>query len=711
MKRLVLTPLLLQMALISAQITPTQTASGYGPVTAQNLTEGNRQNEKDALEILNKVLENYASNSPESLASYSYANYEKFTIDGNTDTATSPEFQKILANSKLMLWERSIKTDYQKGRGMKKTVLLDSLAGSAAVVPESLTLGDNREGMPFLLKKENRPLYNFYLANDNLSDAGGSLKVFFKKKNNEDGKPDGFIEIDPQSFAVKSIETYGRDRRNFTRKTWQQYGGRWFLTDMKIHRQLARLEQSRMAKMNEKVPREADLFLDGTVQYSDIQVNPDLSGENFSGYYYQRSNSINYNPEELRPQPLTEREAQTSAFLKPMLERFKIDNKLEGLAALWRLNLRTGVVDWDLIKTLAYNQVEHLRLGLGARLNERFSPYVSPGAYAGYGLYDKKWKYGADVLINFTPKERVNTLRLAYHDDTFSAGRFNDNLWDGFMKLMNNGVDLNNNKIVYQKGGLVSFESDFARNVTGRLTAARNEEELATPYDYKGLGNSFVNTSAGLSLKFSPNSEYVMTPRGRFVVEKGYPEFFLDVEQGFKALGGDFNYTKASLLYTQVFKNPLGETGIRAWGGVILGDAPIWHHYSMNGLSAGGDGMNFNFLSYLGFATMRGGYFYADKFFGTFIQHTLPWHFKSFGQQTSSIALLHRGEIGNLKNLQDHKGEFGTIDHYYQEVGLQWNNFLSSWFNLAVFYKVGYYSAPEWKNNLGIQLKFRIFGF
>lgn len=569
MKRLVLTPLLLQMVLISGQITPTRTNAGSGQILVQNFAEGSRQDEKEALAILNKVLENYDANSPESLASYTYTNYEKFTIDADAGTIANPELQKILSNSKLMLWERSVKTDYEKGRGVKKTVLLDSLAGSNAVVPENLTLGNNREGMPAVLKKENRPLYDFYLASNNSSDASGSIKIFFKQKNNKDGKPDGVIEVDSQTFAVKSLETFGQDRRNFTRKNWEEKGGKWFLTEMTIHRQLSRLEQSKLVSFAGKVPKEGEVFLDGTVQYSDITINPDLSGENFSGYYYQRSANINANAAELRPQPLDEREMQTAPLLTPLFQKFHLDNKLEGLAALWRLNFRTGMVDWDLIKTVSYNQVEHLRLGLGARLNERFSPYVSPGAYAGYGLYDQKWKYGADVLINFTPKDRVNTLRLAYQDDTFSAGRFNDNLWDGFMKLMNNGVDLNNNKIVYQKGGLISFESDFARGVTGRLTAARNEEEMATPYDYKGLGKSFVNTTAGLSLKFSPNSRYVMTPRGRFVVEKGYPEIFLNVEQGFKGLGGDFNYTKASLLYSQIFKNPLGETGIRAWGGVV----------------------------------------------------------------------------------------------------------------------------------------------
>ncbi|STD03753.1 Uncharacterised protein [Chryseobacterium carnipullorum] len=50
-------------------------------------------------------------------------------------------------------------------------------------------------------------------------------------------------------------------------------------------------------------------------------------------------------------------------------------------------------------------------------------------------------------------------------------------------------------------------------------------------------------------------------------------------------------------------------------------------------------------------------------------------------------------------------------DHLYQEVGLEWNNFLSTYFNLGLFYRVGYYTTPNFKQNFAIQFKLKVLEF
>jgi hypothetical protein len=57
--------------------------------------------------------------------------------------------------------------------------------------------------------------------------------------------------------------------------------------------------------------------------------------------------------------------------------------------------------------------------------------------------------------------------------------------------------------------------------------------------------------------------------------------------------------------------------------------------------------------------------------------------------------ILYCGTIGDMKHPEYHQFKFKKLDHLYQEVGLEWNNFLSSYFNLGLFYRVGYYATPH----------------
>ncbi|WP_336732974.1 hypothetical protein [Chryseobacterium sp. VD8] len=58
-----------------------------------------------------------------------------------------------------------------------------------------------------------------------------------------------------------------------------------------------------------------------------------------------------------------------------------------------------------------------------------------------------------------------------------------------------------------------------------------------------------------------------------------------------------------------------------------------------------------------------------------------------------------------------HQFRFRPLNHLYQEVGLEWNNFLSTYFNLGLFYRVGYYTTPNFKQNFAIQFKLKILDF
>ena len=209
---------------------------------------------------------------------------------------------------------------------------------------------------------------------------------------------------------------------------------------------------------------------------------------------------------------------------------------------------------------------------------------------------------------------------------------------------------------------------------------------------------------------YAPFSKNIMTPSGKYTTEKKFPDLFINAEQAFESFGGDFSYTKVDVLLNHQFTTKWGKTGIRLYGGKVFGDAPIWHNFTMNGLG-GSSNLNFNLASYLGFATMKGGKYFNDEFAGQYFSHGIPLYFRTFGKDTSSFNVLYRSIIGNMKSPQNHQFDYEKLDHLYQEVGLEWDNFLSSRFNLGFFYRVGHYNTPNFSDNFAIQLKLKLLGF
>ncbi|MGL6037877.1 MAG: hypothetical protein ACRC0E_03170, partial [Soonwooa sp.] len=282
------------------------------------------------------------------------------------------------------------------------------------------------------------------------------------------------------------------------------------------------------------------------------------------------------------------------------------------------------------------------------------------------------------------------------------------------MQFMNSGVDLQNDKFYRFQGGKISYEVDLNNALTMRLSAKRQNEEAKFDYFYNNDSRLFKNFSTMLTLKYSPNSQNIMTPSGKLTYDQKFPEVHFNFEQAMKTLGGEFNYSRVDVLLTHQFGTKLGRTGVRLYGGLMTGNAPIWHHFQMGGLdSSNNDSFfsHFNLTTYLGFATMEAGKYFNDKFIGYYFTHRIPWYFKSFGRNTSSFDLVYKGNIGDMKNMGQHQFNYNKLDHLYQEVGLEYNNFLSTGFNLGLFYRVGHYSTNKFSENFAIQLKLKLLGF
>lgn len=697
-----------------------------------------------ALEILKKVNKYFKDNSPQTLDSYTYKSYEKVSLDIDEDSISqfNQFFQdtnffkkkrakdslnnisarKIFSKSKLFLWERAQEFLYSKKYGEKINILDNRISGLKQPIYEMIALQQsNRDKIPNQIKQENRGLYRFFLTDTIELDGRKNFVIRFRevnyKKPDKKRKFNGTIYIDTETYGIKKIENISKNKNDgIITSTWIFYKNKWFLAHEKVKLRMSRMAMKEDGKeKDEENPEKVEKRSFGTYafltsKYFDFQSPIEENSNDFKGYTFSVKNADGRSLDRYRTDPLTDREKNTYTTIDSLGKIYNIDNKAKILTGLINGQIRLGIVDFAVDEIVNYNLYEGFRVGLKAKLNENFNPYFSPDYYFAYGFKDDKWKYGIGLDMK-TTLEKNSFFRIEYYNDVTASGEFYRRLWNFKMRMMNYGNNLNNDRYYHFRGASLSYLNDITNGLTLVFAAKRNFEQAMFDYKFRNNGPAFENFYTLFTLKFSPNSTNIMTPQGKSIIDQKYPELYFNYEQSYRVLGGDFNYTRFDALFVHNFKTILGTTGVRLYGGLVLGEAPIWKNFTMNGLASPGRDINFNLTSYLGFATLEGGKYYNDKFIAYYFTHKLPVYLKSIGQNVSSFDFVLRGTIGDMKHPEYHDFRFRKLDRLYQEVGLEWNNFLSSYFNLGVFYRVGYYTTPNFKQNFAIQFKLKLLEF
>jgi len=720
-------------------------------------------NESDprALAIIDKVFKSFKDNSPNSLDSYSYKSYEKMSFDVDEDSIQDytrfynarqdslsrvanrklPKKEKeikdsiegeqmmgVARDSKLFLWERAMQFLYSKKYGEKTNILDNRISGLKNPVYEMLALRSNRDKIPREILPENRSLYRYFLTDSIEIDGRDNFVIRFRQVDYKvpvnRRKYNGYLYIDKETYAIKKIESNSKVKTDGTiTSVWIPINNKWFLKTENLKIKMGVSEFYTVEKKDNETAEEKKERLDKIKRfgnyaymksdYFDFQTPVDFKASQFNGYTMSVKNADGSLLNQYRTDSLTAREKLTYIKVDSLGKKYTLDRKVRVLTSLLRAKFTVGMVDISPLQT-RYNKYEGFRPGATFKLNEKFNKYISPDVYLAYGFKDRGFKYGAGVDVR-TTLERNSFFRFEYFKDVMASGRFSQNLWNAKMQINNNGMSIQNDKYYKFDGFKFGYEVDLSNSLTLNVSAKKQNEEAGYPYEFMGMSRKFENFSSLATIKFSPNNRNIMTPAGKYTFEQNFPEVFFNYEQGYKSLGGEFNYSRFDVLYTHQFRTSLGMTQTRAFGGYYLGKAPIWHMFEMGGLDGNSNTgilSNFSLTSYLGFATMTAGKYFNDKFAGYYITHRIPWYFKSFGKNTSSFDFIYRGVIGDMKHPEYHQIEnFSPLNHLYQEVGFEYNNFLSSRFNLGLFYRVGYYATSNFKDNFGVQLKLKLLEF
>ena len=706
-----------------------------------------------ALKILDEYNKRQKQNSPKSLDSYDFKSYSKFSIDIDNDTINifkdflakrkdslsmlepqklkqkqsdikdsliAEDFFTASQDSQMFLWEKATEYKYSNKYGEKTNIIDNRMSGFKNPIYEALALNvSNLDKIPRPLKPENRKLYNFYLSDTIDLDYRKTYVIKFKeitdKKKQNPRKYNGRIYIDAFSFALKQYETRNNKQNTSLTSVWKPVNDKWFLDreDIKIRMgdqsfntsKKDSLKKGETQKYNKK---RFGNYLIVKNRFFDFKINEAQKPSDFKGYSLEVKNTDGSLLSKYRTDSLTTRESQTYVKIDSFVQKHDFEKKISFFTNAIRGNLRYKIIDFDLTKFLGYNKYEGIRLGAGLKLNEKFSSTFSPDAYFGYGFKDHHWKYGFGLDTKLS-KKRTSIFRIDYLDDVFPAGRFTNNHWDMLMKISDINLDLYNGNFYSNKKLGISYLYDISNSLSMRVGINAEKQKALFDYQYKDWDNLFKNTSTFVSLKFSPNDKNVMTPAGKLTIEKSYPQIFVNYENGSKILDGNLSYNKLDALIIHQFRSKLGFTNIKLFGGISSGTAPIWKNFEIAGQTDANQNKwysNINAPTNLGFVTMPSGTFYTDKFVAFQIAQSLPFRFKTLGRRYSSISVEYQSAIGGFKNPEDHHFDFQVLDHYYQEAGFIWNNFLGRNFGVGFSYRLGYYQTPKFKDNFGIQIKF-----
>ena len=371
-----------------------------------------------------------------------------------------------------------------------------------------------------------------------------------------------------------------------------------------------------------------------------------------------------------------------------------------------------GFFDVDLKTLVKYNNYEGFRLGIGGLTNDKLFEKYKLGGYVAYGFKDKAIKYGlgASARIN---KEKKTWIKIFYADDIKEIGTF-DFLTDARVYSIFEPRLVNIIQFYKYRNWYANITSELTPKLLSEFRISQSNVDNIENYFFiydNNLYNTYKLSEASLSVRFSPKTNFFTNEDGTKEYFDGLPKISAQITQGFKGIAeSDFNYTKFGLKFDYYIKRTdLSSTNIILEGLLATGDVPLTHlfHSYPNQPNKPAWTGRFSVAGVQSFETMHFGEFYSDKMAMIQIKHSLR-RFKLTEKWKPELVFITRHAMGDMDNTNRHFGvPFNTLDHLYNESGLELNKILFG-FGLSFAYRYGYYNLPTFEDNMSFKFTFNL---
>ncbi len=685
-------------------------------------------------ELILKTLTNKDKNNPDFKGDYSYKTYSKLLIDYKADEETELLLRSILkyffkrmksfeGKHHLLLMESATKKNYHNYFSQNEKIEGNQISGvkdpsyfALNSQMQVYSIYNNYVSFAFNtflgpMHKGTLKRYQFEIV-DVVNRKKDSLYVikFIPKKGKIFDAIKGYLYINTKDYAIEGFEIQPDLDLVFDMKIVQQsklLDGKYFPTQTATKLKFESSKNSRIT-----------FSALGETFYSETKTENKFKKKDFSEFITKYDTNFQNKDSTFWK---SRRKIDFDSIDQNTLKFYDKLGKIRSLEKFFRLGERLyqgqipiNIFNIETNRILTFNIYENTRVGFGVNTNDRFSAKWKFGAFAGYGIDDKQYKYGGLIEHTFNTINQTK-LELNYKYDLEESGAMPSlsNLYQfsseplrkymvsyfDYAQKMSFGFQSRISKYFHLNSSLHYFDK------TPTFKYVFNNSELNSKYTF----NEFK-----IGVKYAFGEQLIQMQNQVFSLGSLYPCFYFQYTQGFKSfLLGEFDYQKIDLRIEHSFNIiGLGKTYWQLNAGYILGDIP----YSLLYV-AKASFRNFSPLIHNSFETMRYNEFVSDKFLSLHFSHYFGrikiWKNKIAPQ----IEWLHNLGFGSLSNPDSHK-EISTksFEKIYLETGLFINDVLR--INLSglylglgggIFYRYGEYAFPNQKDNIVGKMSFNFY--
>jgi len=632
----------------------------------------------------------------------------------------------------LFLTESYTERIFRYPKQTKETVLATKVSGIQSPVfamtssnfqpfgfyEDYLQLGDKAYVNPLI--NGSISMYKFRLKDTRLNGDDTTFIISFEPlKGKKFNGLKGMLYINSNGYALENVTAAAADEKGLImryrlQQKYENVNGQWF--PLQLNTTISQADVKTDSVM---------LYWDSRSYISNVKFNQPFKNADFSDV------KLDYDPKAgkrsaaewnaYRTDRLKEKEAatyQTYTMLPvSMLNALDKGNALIEILALQAIPY--GKIDIPFKYFISgVNQYETFRLGGGFQTNSLFSKTFSFGGFAGYGIKDKAFKYGGNILLKL--QERTATaLRFSYSRDLAEPGNTD--------YFVHNGSIFSNqslrNFFTSRMDSVQQYRVDFSTKPrpflqTDAWLLQEQRNPAAYSWQYKNTATnenfrSYKNTEVGIGLRYTNGEAFTKIGRAKIALSAPTTQLLLQVSKGLNNfLDGQLNYTKIALQFNHSFRlKKLGLTSLQLEAGQVFGDVPYAYLFNTK---ASNTGSAVSLFIPNTFQTVGLYEFVSDRTASIFVQH-------NFGNLLFKPANIHfRPEFilaqhisfGSLKHAAYQNGiSIKTPVKGLYESGLMINNiyrvnnqFFYLGFGAGVFYRYGPYSLPKTRDNIAFKI-------
>jgi len=711
--------------------------------------------ENPANKIISKAIQNKKHNDPTKvLDSYTYKSYNKFLIDNinqpitaNSDS-TNIAIEEVVNVGRAYLSEKVSKHVFSKPLAPREIVEGIKTAGFKKPVYDVLSLKIE----PLSLYGENYNIYktdyaapldgeeafeNYtYKILDTLKnqDRPAYLIYFKPKREKIVAGLEGVLYLDTTSFAIQkaSAQLAGSVKLMITHNyTYYEKEDLWFPSSQTVTIEpgngekdisvfggsisLGTVQRKRSilnSVINSGTPQKGLYLESSTINY-DLEFNVPATTKRSDAWVDVLGDagekSVNYWAAN-RKIPFTFKDEITAIKVDSIIQVNNLERKIEVKKGLSAGYYPLGIWNFDLGKSIKYNNQQGFRVGLGGSTNKKFSERFSLNGYLVYGTKDGDLKYGAGAGL-VLDKSKGTEFSFNYSDDLreFGSYQYLRGTYEFYLLEPRYG---NINEFYHHKKFQINLLHPFTPRFRSELKLSTTKVDPLLSYAYntgKELLEEYTITEASLGFSWKPFSKYLSTPEDVQEIQTGYPQFTAQVDQGISNfLNGDFDYTKFGLKVDyKITRLNQSVSEIILDGNYVTGDFPLTHAFNSypNNPNKQEIISRVSIAGKMAFETMYFNEFYSDRQVSLHLRHQLrPVNISENIQP--EVVLVSSHVIGDFKDPSVHQNiQFNTLEKGYSESGFEINQIYSG-FGVSFAYRYGAYHLPTFKENFSLKCTF-----